>query len=296
MDYTADNLLIPGKDTAESSVFARLSAEQAGWENLNLVALHLSQGATFELTIDDYEYLAVVLAGVCKIATNRGDFAVVGRRRDVFDGLPHAVYLPRRTELTITALSEHVEIASAWSPTPRDYPMRLITPDDITLNYGGAGRASHQMNWLLPPDSPAHRLMAYEQYIPAGNWADFPPYKPADATEFVSLFKFNRPGGFALARVYTDDRSIEAALSPISNDLVIVPRGYHTLASPPGFATYTLNFAAAYPRAYQPQSDPDYAWVDQVTRGLDDRLPLVDHGMEPLKPRPDLDVPPAEAD
>lgn len=297
MEYTPGNLLIPGKDSTETSVFARVSSEQAGWQYLNLVALHLDRGGTFEITIDDYEYLAVVLGGQCRITTNRGEFDVVGRRRDVFDGMPHAVYLPRQTEFAIEALTDDCEIVSCWAPTTRDYPIRLLQPDDIRSEVVGGGSASHQINWLLRPDAPSHRLMAYEMYTPSGNWAPYPPHKHDThrtigstvmeaALEEVNLYKFNRPGGFALQRIYTEDGSIDAAVSPISNDLVIIPRGYHTLASAHGFTTYTLHFLAGSAHDLHQTEDPDYTWVRRSWHMTDARLPVVDHGMEPLKPRP----------
>lgn len=71
MPYTIDNLLFPASADLNASVFARVSAEQAGWKYLNMVGLRLGTGKTFGITVDDYEYLAVILGGVCDIHTRK---------------------------------------------------------------------------------------------------------------------------------------------------------------------------------------------------------------------------------
>ena len=48
----------------------------------------------------------VVLTGVCDIKTDKGNFTEVGYRREVFGGLPYALYMPRNTEFEIEAKTE----------------------------------------------------------------------------------------------------------------------------------------------------------------------------------------------
>ena len=45
-----------------------------------------------------------------------------------------------------------------------------------------------------------------------------------------------RRSGFGLQRVYTDDRSLDETLAVRDRDGVLVPRGYHTVSAPPGYA------------------------------------------------------------
>ena len=77
-----------------AGAFAALDAKRAGWDTMNFAAIRLGQDKTFEIAIDAFEYVAVVLSGRCNIRTNKGDFEGVGRRDSVFSGLPYAVYLP----------------------------------------------------------------------------------------------------------------------------------------------------------------------------------------------------------
>ena len=140
MNYTADNLLFRSTNEDRPGVFAKVAADQAGWDYLNMVALRLEKGKTFGITIADYEYVAVVLTGQCAIRTNKGNFNTLGYRKDVFGGLPYALYMPRQTEFEIEALTETLEIVSCWSPTDKDHPIKLITPQDIKV--AGVWRSS----------------------------------------------------------------------------------------------------------------------------------------------------------
>lgn len=294
MEYTAEKLYFPTVEDASASVFSRISAEQAGWQYLNMVALRLDAGKTFGITVGDYEYAAVILGGVCDIHTNQGDYLDIGRRPDVFTGMPYAIYMPRNTEFEIEALSDDFAMASCWSPSDRDLPLQLITPKDVQIDIEGGGNASHQVNTLIGPDFNSHRLTVREIYTPGGNWSHYPPHKHDTHTEHngslkeaaleeIFFYKIDRPNGFAIQKIYSDDGSIDATLTVKHNDLVIVPKGYHTMASAHGFTTYTLNITAGSARSLAHSIDPRYQWISERWLHKDPRLPVVDHGMEPYQ-------------
>ena len=117
---TAASLHIAADDPGRAGAFAALDAKRAGWDTMNFAAIRLGQGKTFEIAIDAFEYVAVVLGGRCNIRTNKGDFDGVGRRDSVFGGLPYAVYLPPGTEFEIESLSDNFEFASCWTPSARE--------------------------------------------------------------------------------------------------------------------------------------------------------------------------------
>lgn len=294
MDFTADKLHFPSTVDISASVFARISAEQAGWKNLNMVALRLDAGKTFGITVGDYEYAAVILGGVCDIHTNHGDFLDIGRRPDVFTGMPYAVYMPRNTEFEIEALSDDFAMASSWVPTDKDFPLQLIRPKDVKVDIVGGGSATHQVNTIIGTDFNCHHLTVREIYTPGGNWSHFPPHKhdthsssngniTEAALEEIFFYKFDRPNGFAVQRIYTDDNSIDATITAKHNDIVIVPKGYHTMASAHGFTSYTLNITAGSAHSLAHTQDPRYEWVSERWVNKDTRLPIVDHGMEPYQ-------------
>lgn len=295
VEYTAEKLLIRATNDDKPGVFGKVSASEAGWDYLNLVALRLEKGKTFGIKIDQYEYVLVVLAGVCDIRTDKGNFPDIGYRRDVFGGLPYAIYMPRSTEFEIEAKSDMLEIISAWSPTDKDTAIKLVTPDDIKMEIVGGGNATCQINHIIPPGFNAHRLLAHEMYTPGGNWSNYPPFKHDNHRttskgdlleanlEKICFFRFNRPGGYAYQRVYTDDDSISALMMPQHNDIVLVPKGYHPIVAAHGYAAYTLQFAAGSAHALKSSDDPQDAWIRETWTAKDPRLPLVDRGMTPRR-------------
>ena len=293
MEYTSETMLIKSQDKGGSGEFARVSAEQAGWEYLNMSAMRLNRGESFSTNTRDHENAIVILGGVCDVKTSDGEFNNVGRRPDVFSGMPYAVYVSRNKDFEITATSEQLEFASCWVPTDRDCPTQLVTPDMSQIELRGGGNASRQINGILPPGFNCHRIVAVEVYTPSGNWSSYPPHKhdvhvedddgnvlEADLEE-IYFYKINHPGGYAYQRVYNDDRSIDGVMMAENHDAVLVPEGYHPVVSAHGYTTYYLNFLAGSAQSLANSDDPAYQWVKGTWIFKDPRLPIVHHGMEP---------------
>ncbi len=290
--YTADKLHFPSIDKGKAGAFAALDAKKAGWDTMNFAAVRLNKGKTFEIAIDAFEYVAVILQGRCNIKTDKGDFNNVGRRETVFTGMPYAVYLPPQTEFEIEALTDNFEVASCWVPTDKEFPAKLITPQDVEIKLLGGNNASRQMCRVIGGDFPADKIMLYELYTPGGNWSSYPPRKhdthktdekgtvlEAQLNRF-SLYKFDRPTGYAYQRVYNDDKRTDVMMTAKNHDLILMPEGYYTLVSAPGTTTYTLNFLAGSTRTFAETHDPDFEWVNDTFTNIDPRLPVVDKGME----------------
>ncbi|MCB0181698.1 MAG: 5-deoxy-glucuronate isomerase, partial [Anaerolineae bacterium] len=181
-----------------------------------------------------------------------------------------------------------------WVPTNEDHEPWLIQPGDVTISVRGGDNVSRQINDLLPPGSPVHRLVLVEVYTPSGNWSSYPPHKhdvhiedeaghliEADLEE-VYFYKIDKPEGYAYQRVYTDDNSplhqagqpIDALVRAEHNTAVLVPEGYHPVVSAPGYTTYYLNVLAGSAQSLANQDDPRYTWVKENYQGVDERLPL----------------------
>jgi 5-deoxy-glucuronate isomerase len=292
MIYTAANLLIKSLDRGETGVFARVRPEDAGWQYLNMAAMRLNQGQTYQGRTGEHEHVTVLLGGRCTIRTSAGDFANLGRRPDVFSGMPWALYLPRRTDFEIEALADGLEFASCWVPTDQDHPAQLVTPADSAVEIRGGGNATRQINSILPPGFDCHRLVCVEVYTPPGNWSSYPPHKhdvkrtsadgkllEADLEE-IYFYKIDKPDGYAYQRVYTDDRSIDALVMAKHHDTVLIPEGYHPVVSAHGYTTYYLNFLAGSNQSLASADDPTYAWIKDTWTDKDPRVPVVSMDME----------------
>jgi 5-deoxy-glucuronate isomerase len=100
------------------------------------------------------------------------------------------------------------------------YPARLVTPDEVEVEIRGGGNATRQINHILMPEFPAHRLLIVEVYTPSGNWSSYPPHKhdvhnpPAEVDlEEIYYYKVSHPDGYAIQKVYTPDRRIDSTLT-----------------------------------------------------------------------------------
>jgi 5-deoxy-glucuronate isomerase len=144
----------------------------------------------------------------------------------------------------------------------------LVPPEDVLVEDRGSGQTQRRIHHLLPPTAEAGRLIAFEAFTPGGNWSSYPPHKhdtenpPVEARlEELYLYRFAKPQGFAFARVYTPDRSLDEAMTPGDCDLIVVPEGYHPVGAPHGYDCYYLNVMAGPNRAWHFTLDPDHAWL-----------------------------------
>ena len=284
--YNEDSLVIRA-NKEDHGLLNRVDAERAGWHLLNFEARRMSKNEVWDGVTGNHEAAFVLLGGKCSFETNWGNWKEIGRRDHVFDGMPTAVYLPRNSEYRITGISESTEVAKGWAPTDEDHDARLIEPQEVSVEIRGGLNATRQINDIIPPGFGCHRLVVVEVYTPGGNWSSYPPHKHDDhredvegnimeaSLEEVYYYKMDRPDGFAVQRVYTDDRSIDSAVVAHNNDVVLVPSGYHPVSAAYGYNCYYLNFLAGSAQSLAAKDDPAHAWVKETWSQKDPRLPMV---------------------
>ncbi len=282
---TESKLLI--RPTTTSGEYIKVTPEQAGWELLHFGARRMSAGEQWEFETGEQEFGIVVLGGICSVDTSRGAWASIGRRSNVFDGMPYTLYLPRRTKAKIEAIEDGLDLGYGWCETDQDHPAKLISPEEVRVEIRGGGNATRQINDMIPPGFDCHRLVVVEVYTPSGNWSSYPPHKhdvhresetgdliEADLEE-TYFYKQDRPEGYALQRVYTADGSLNELVLARSDDVVLVPEGYHPVVSAHGYNTYYLNFLAGSAQSLASADDPEHAWIKQSWKEKDPRLPMV---------------------
>jgi len=267
-----------------------IGAKQVGWRDLNFGAKKLLKDSIWEHNTGEHEMCVVLLGGKYSISSKWGDWVTENSRRDVFSGLPHAAYLPPDTQFKLTALSEELDIAFGYTKGDKELNGYFITPqkvNDMGIEFRGGDNASRQINSILPPGANCSKLVCVEVYTPSGNWSSFPAHKhddrkvddngnvtEADLVE-VYFYKFDKPQGFALQKVYTDDRSLNEIAEPHNNDAVLVPKGYHPVSAGHGYNTYYLNFLAGSDQSLANTDDPDHKWIYDSWKKMDERLPIV---------------------
>lgn len=290
--YNADNLIVRAGGSPDPQLVVEVTPELAGWDYISFQVRRFGPGQRWSFATGGSELAIVPLSGVVMVESSRGSWQV-GGRPNVFAGPPHALYLPRETELTIVSQGAS-ECAVAWAPADRAFPPRLVTPADIAVEIRGGDNATRQINSILPPGFACDRLVIVEVYTPSGSWSSYPPHKhdvhredaggqviEADLEE-IYFYKISPPDGFAIQRVYTDERSplhqagrpIDAALVARENSVVLVPEGYHPVTSAPGYTTYYLNVLAGSAQSLANVDDPRYAWVKESYTSKDPRVPV----------------------
>ncbi len=277
-----------------SPEYASVTPASAGWEWLHFGARRLSAGQRWEHSTGDSELALVILGGVCSVRSSRGAWTEIGQRANVFSGFPYALYLPRRTEFTLTAHTDGFDVAYGGCASDQDFPAALVTPAQVTTEIRGGANATRQISGLLNPGFACQRLVAVEVYTPSGNWSSYPPHKhdehrlAPDGTlleadlEEVYFYKIAPAGqaapdsaGYAIQRVYTGDGRLDETVLARTDDVVLVPEGYHPVVSAHGYHTYYLNFLAGSAQSLANSDDPAHTWVKSTWREQDPRLPLV---------------------
>lgn len=296
--YSAADLLVrprsaDARAADDPGLLLQVTPTAAGWDFISFEVRTLEAGASWRFASGENELALVDLGGRFAVDSSRGAWPTIGGRPNVFAGAGHVLYLPRRTDFTVTAL-EACTFAVTWVPTDEDRAPFLTEPEQVPVSIRGGDNASRQINDLLPPGSPVHRLVLVEVYTPGGNWSSYPPHKhdvhiaapdgsliESDLEE-VYYYRLDKPEGYAFQRVYTDANSplqqagfaIDALVRAEDGCAVLIPEGYHPVVSAPGYTTYYLNVLAGSAQSLANQDDPHYSWVKHSYRSVDPRLPL----------------------
>ena len=212
----------------------------------------------------DRELCLVVVQGTCTVRSERGEWEL-GTRDTPFSGRPDAAYFPPESAFELEGAGE---VALCTAPARGGAEPRVLRGEDVEVETRGFGAQERTVTPILMGDREADSLLVCEVLTPPGHWSSYPPHKhDRDALPEESLLeetyyhRIDPPSGFALQRVYTDDGNLDETLAVRDRDVVLVPRGYHTVSAPPGYALYYLNVMAGPEREWAIANDPDHEWM-----------------------------------
>jgi len=262
----------------DSALRTNITPETVGWKYLTFQIHAMSPGQRFRAESLSRELCMVFLSGDAEVTVNGQKWSFTGRR-DVFAGLPYAAYVPPDHSYEVTAKSG-LELAVGMAPAKGGLAPRLITPDEVKVEIRGGHNVTRQISHILDPGD-AEKLLCVEVYTPSGNWSSYPPHKhdvhapPAEVKlEEVYHYRFKPQDGWAMQRLYTDDRSLDEVVLAKHGDTVLIRRGYHPVVTAPGYDCYYLNFLAGKLPSWEAKDDPQLAWVRGSWQGKEDRLRL----------------------
>ena len=239
--------------------------------------LKLGAGESHSGESGDREILAVILGGRASFEVGSQRFEKIGGRPNVFNGKPHSVYIPANSAFTIHAEGA-LEIALASAPSDLEIEPYVIAPSQVANGIWGAANFKRYYYQILTlasqPELPARRLIVGETFTPSGNWSTYPPHKhqvddlPHEAFhEEMYFFKVSPQDGFGICHYYNEEGE-EENFTIRDNSIHMMPRGYHTVVSAPGYTTYYLWFLAGNQRAQGTVDDPQVGWVNKTVAML----------------------------
>jgi 5-deoxy-glucuronate isomerase len=268
---------LPGESGGE---LLNLSRQRANWQWMSFSVRRLQRGDAYEASTAGEEAVFVLLGGSCSADWGQGK-QQLGRRPNVFGGLPYALYLPTANHASFVAETT-CEIAECRVPSTAQLQPQLITPATVTTSLRGGGNVSRQIVDIMGPAFPADRLMAVEVYTPGGNWSSYPPHKhdvhnpPAEVDlDEIYYYRMERLGAFAFQHLYAAGSGVGRTVQVHDGDAVLVRSGYHPVVAGPGYDVYYLNFLAGSAREMAVTEDPQHVWIRSTWKVKDPRLPLV---------------------
>ena len=246
-------------------------------EYLGFGLANLAAGDAWKFDTGPAEWTVVILSGSVRAFGAEGELTrgPLGSRKNVFTGKAAALYLPPHFKGRIEAVTAaELAVCQSLADTltgckqPVARAPTVIAPDDVRTKTVGAHNWQRTVHDIVDQRLPAARLLVGETINKTGGWSSYPPHRhdedrlPLEVNlEEVYFFQVNPPQGFGFHRIYPDDRSLDESYAVENGDTVVIPRGYHPVASAPGYQVYYLWLMAGTGRVMCPFDDPRHAWV-----------------------------------
>ncbi len=245
-----------------------VTPDSAGWEHVGFRVVRLAEGQAYAGGEAGREVCLVIVTGLADVTAGDQVYEGVGGRSSPFETrAPGAVYVPAGVAYAVTARSP-VELAVCSAPGQGRGEPRRIPASSMSQEVRGIGTNTRYVRNILPETEPAEGLLVVEVITPGGHWSSYPPHKHDTATpteetllEETYYHRIDPPQGFAVQRVYTDDRTLDETVAVEDGDVVMVPRGYHPVGAPHGYDVYYLNVMAGPQRKWIFRNDPAHEWI-----------------------------------
>jgi 5-deoxy-glucuronate isomerase len=255
---------------APDGTLVHVTPESASWSYVGFHALALGPGQVFSGATGELELCVVIVSGRCHVCSEHGDWCDLGGRSDPFSGPPEAAYLPPGTSYALEAAGADAEIGLCFAPAGSGADARVLPASGMEVELRGHGEHERTVTAILMGEREADSLLVCEVVTPPGHWSSYPPHKhdrdalPEESfLEETYYHRISPAQGFGLQRVYTGDLSLDETMAVRDRDVVLVPRGYHTVSAPPGYGVYYLNVMAGPVRSWAISNDPDHEWTLQ---------------------------------
>ena len=264
----ASNLNLRVRPKGTTGQVHNITPASAGWSHVGFALHKLAAGESADGDAGMNELCLVLVSGKARISVDGVDLGEIGERMSPFEGGPWAVYVPMGSEWEAEATTA-LELAVCAAPGGGTHSAQIIPPGrHPPITRGKGANVRHVHNIMPEDDGAANALLVVEVITPQGNTSSYPPHKhdqdnlPHESQlEETYFHRLNPPQGFAMQRVYTDDRSLDEALVIEDGDVTLVPRGYHPVATTAGYDLYYLNVMAGPQRVWKFHNAAEHEWL-----------------------------------
>lgn len=162
-----------------------------------------------------------------------------------------ALYVPRATEVKVTAGADGIDLAEVAAPVDTTYPVQFVQFAEIQNNPSlhfmtGGPTERRNLNILIGKNVEAGRILAGVTFTEPGHWASWPPHEHGAMLEEAYLYISMPAPAWGVQFVYTNPQNPELVTVVREGDVVVMPGGYHPNVSAPGSSVGFLWMMAAH--------------------------------------------------
>lgn len=246
--------------------------------HLSFTVVELGGGLTAtELSSGDEELAVDVYSGSIEyeIDSPIGTLSGKTRERGSLTETPEMLYIPASSKLDMKLVGGESARIGVFGALGKGGVAPLFIPQaEAMINKVGKDNFHRTVATSIADNVDAAHLIVGETLNEPGAWSSCPPHKhdennpPGEVPmEEVYFFQTEPKGGFGFMRLYTHEGAAEPfdqSYAVEDGDTVVIPRGYHPVASLPGYRLHYTWALAGDGRTYGAWADdPRYAWIKE---------------------------------
>jgi len=162
-----------------------------------------------------------------------------------------SLYVPRDSEVRVTAGDGGCDLAEIAAPVTGRYPVQFVPFADVRPNpalhfEAGVPTCKRDLNILIGKNVEAGRILAGVTFSEPGNWTSWPPHEHGATLEEAYLYIDMPAPAWGIQLVYTNPSEPEVMVAVREGDCVVMPKGYHPNVAAPGGSINFLWMMAAH--------------------------------------------------
>lgn len=257
--------------------YKEIVTKESGLDVIGFDFICLEEKESVECYSGEFELGLVILSGRLSIKCDGLEEKNLGGRRNVFDGKPTTIYVPKDTKYVVTNVGDgKLEVGVCKAKADKKYEPFVIRSEEVVTEHRGKLNWQRDVNDIITSkyEGRVDKIVLGETYGCAGQWSSYPSHKhdtdnmPYEVNmEEIYYFKINPKQGFGIQVMYNDDLSLNESYIIRDGDSIAIKEGYHPVAAAPGYCVYYLwVMAGKSGRKLTPCDDPKHSWVKAVEK------------------------------